>query len=705
MDEQEPHALVPTPEVPSRPESPQLPESSPRSETGETKEEDGPVDPDALRADPNVAEELFGARCTYIGTTTHGPTQFGLHNTMNNYFGEKTLDPIIDNLAGIESMLRLYVSTDADDRLDSLLAERPTVCLIGARNSGRFSTARAALARRHPADRIHEVVLPAGVIPEQLTGNPDLLAENSGFVLRLAEDNQVAVMRKLAPLFRSRKSSLLLIKEGLAQQWDQHGGEVSHRAPDPIAVFDKHLGIPPIAVRSTVEQCRAQIEAELKMTYGPKECVALAAAITAEMPQSPDALRTILERSQPRRRKLAAAILLPEPDAPAARRRASQHERAFRLSYAVFRRRPLHYVFEAADLLLCEIDSAARRPEWGRMALQHPVQQLLGDQLKQDWLAARDPGTERTGLVRTAWIRDPGLRGAIIDVAWHDFDGTRRPLLNWLNQLVNQNDDVMQRAAAEAAGLLADLDFVRVHEELIDDWAKSPKAAIRQAAAWALTYSEKGGNVAPKARAKLREWCSGERKYQHDTAARVYASGLEQPFLAWSMLDLARIAGDRMQESRPAIAAAVNQLYRPERAGWIIDELDRWPQTPPFRVHVTRSILTLAARVEATLPDGRPDLLQRIAEGQVDVRPLGRLWLGAFFDSAQAPQAAATLAAWIRYADESDDLRAHVVALLDAIITTPANRRRVAFYLAKTPELGNGAPEWARLKGRTTRER
>ncbi|WP_019901604.1 hypothetical protein [Salinispora arenicola] len=683
-------------------ESPVVSEFS-REPEGTQDDDGGPIDPGALRADPDVAEELFGAR--YVDTTTWAPTQFGTHNTMNNYYGKKARDPIIDNLAGIEGMLKLYVPTDADVRLGSLLAERPAVCLIGPRNSGRFSTACAALARRHAPDRVYEVVLPAGMTPERLTDYPNLVAQNSGFVLRLGEENHVAVMRKLAPIFRIKKSCLLLIKEAQPRQSEQPGGEVSHQPPDPIAVFDKHLGTPPIAVRMTVENCRAEVEKELKATYGPKECMALASAIRKERPENSDALRIILERSQPKRRELAATILLPAPDAPAARRRASQHERAFRLSYAVFRRRPLHYVFEAADLLLREIDSAALRPEWGNMALQHPVQQLLGDQLKRDWLDAREPGTERTGASRTARIRDPGLRGAIIDVAWHDFDGTRRSVLNWLDLLVKQDDDVMQRAAAEAAGLLADLDFARVHKVLIDRWAKSPRAAVRQAAAWALTYSEKGGNVAPKVRAKLREWCSGEHKYQHDTAARVYASGLEQPFLAWSMLDLARIAEDKMQEPRQAIAEAVNQLYRPERARWILDELAGWPPAAPFRVHVVRAVLALTARMEPTSPDGRPDLLQRIIDGQVDIERLSELWRNAFFDSAHAPEAATALATWIRCADGNDDLRTPVVALLDAIITTPANRRRIAFYLTRNPELCDGIPEWLHLEGWMNRGR
>ncbi|MFI1993938.1 hypothetical protein [Actinoplanes sp. NPDC020271] len=693
--------------------------SGPSREHEGMSDDDGPIDPGALSVDLDVAEELFGARYLGLttvgqsqpsmqvtGTTAHGPTQLGAHNTMhNNYYGEKPLDPIIGVLSGVDGLLAVYAPTDADATLDASLVERSTLCLLGPRNSGRFSTAVAALARRYGPWCVHEVVLPTGVPPERLIETPDLVAGDSGFVLRLAEDDHLAVMRKLTPMFRGRHSSLLLIKEGRVRRWDRHGGEVSHCAPDPFAVFHNHLGTLPQSVQLTVDESRAAVDHELKATYGPKECVALAAAVKAKLPSNSEALHAILQGSQPKRRERASNIMLPKPDDRARLRRTSQHERAFRLAYAVFRRRPLHYVFEAADLLLNEIDSAALRSNWGSMALQHPVQELLGEDLKADWVAASESGTERIGSSRTAWIRDPGLRGAIIDVAWHDFDGTRRPLLKWLDRLVRENDEVMQRAAAEAAGLLADLDFARVYKELIDDWAKSPRRAVRQAAAWALTYSAKGGDAAPKVRAKLREWCSGNYKYQHDTAARVYASGLEQTFLAWSMLDLLRIAEDPMQEPRHAVAAAVNQLYRPERAGWILDELAGWPSVAPFRVHVARAAVALTARIESTSLDGRPDLLQRIVEGQIDSGGLGRLWSCAFFDPVCASEAGATLASWIRYADGNDDVRVHVVALLDAMISTAASRRRITFYLTRAPEIGKIIPKWVKMEGKTARER
>jgi hypothetical protein len=334
------------------------------------------------------------------------------------------------------------------------------------------------------------------------------------------------------------------------------------------------------------------------------------------------------------------------------------------------------------------------------MALQHPVHELLGKVLEPDWEAGREAGNATLGASRVAWIRDPGLRGAIIDVAWHDFDGTRKSLLHWLNRLVEEGDNVMRRAAAEAAGLLIHYDFNRVHEDLVDGWAKSPRASVRQAAARTMTLSDMAGDVGPMVRAKLSEWCSGGSNYQRDTAARVYASGLEQSVLAWSMFDLARIAGDRLQKRSHAVAEAVNQLYRPERADWILTELVAWARTPLLQLHAARAVLTLAERAEPDSPDGHPDLLARLAEERVNVSDLARLWVAAFLEPSTASQAAHLLARWIRHADGNPGLREHVLAVVEGAATTPAMRRRIIFYLNKSPGLRNGFPDWIRAEGR-----
>ncbi|MFC7277566.1 hypothetical protein ACFQS1_26530 [Paractinoplanes rhizophilus] len=677
--------------------------ATPASASGEEDREDDeerPIDADLLRVDPRVGREMFGDLFTDI--TARGPAQFGSNNAMHNYFGERPVDPVIEELPDLEMLLDVYAATEVDDQLDDVLDRRSTAGLIGPRNSGRHSTARAALARRYQGGHVYEIALPTGVSPEVLVHKPERLPEKSGFLMRLAGDSPVDTMRILGPLLRRRSATLLLIKDEESRRRELSGAEIQHRPPHPVTVFWKHLDslLPDLGPEDR-NRYRTNVEPALGMASSPKTSVALARAIAKEHPATTETLRGILDRTRSKLRARAFTILLPDAGGPPGRsRRNSQHERAFRLSYAVFHRRPLHYVFEAAAWLLREIDSAALRPDWGSMALQHPVPTLLGDSLRQDWEAGREASGATLGASRTAWLRDEGLRGAIIDVAWHEFDGTRKSLLNWLDRLVRDGDVVMRRAAAETAGLLVQHDFDRVYQDLVDVWAGDRRADVRQAAAWTMAYSDMAAGIGPRVRERLSKWSSGRNAFRQDTAARVYLSGMEQPVLAWSMLDLARIARERLQMRRYLVATAVAQLYRPERAGWILAEMDVWASNAPLQIHAARALLILATRSEANASDGRPELLVRLAEGRLDLPSFGRLWLVALLEPETEVAAAQALARWIRHADGNAEFRVHVLRVLHAIGATPARRRRVDFYLTKAFGHDHELPTWTREEGR-----
>jgi hypothetical protein len=690
---------------------PEVPLSQPDGSVGERTEQKAALDaedvirPNSLLIDERVGEELFGA--LYTGVTTRGPSMLGNHNNMIvNNLGGPAGKPFIGHLSYAAELLEIYAGSDADAALDELLLRRPTVCLTGPRNSGRFSTACWALASRHQPDQVFEICLPTGVPAEALVEQKDDVLENCGYLLRLPGKEHLDAMRKLTHVFRERSASLVLIKDEEPREREQHGAEVRHSLPDPIAVFHKHLtrrlsrnhGLSkPEAVQAVAAYLKhPELRAELNQVYGPKESVAIAQLISDHHPVDEDGMTAILAQAQPRRRQRARMILLPPHDGESARRRrGEQHERAFRVAYAAFRLRPLHYVFEAASWLLEEIDDAAMRPEWGRMALQHAVQDLLGEELKADWIESRDGENAALGASRVAWIRDGGMRGAILDVAWHDFDGTRKSLLKWLDRLVRRGDDVMRRAAAETTALLVHHDFDRVHIELIDDWANSPSPRVRQAAAWSEAVADLTGDVGHLIREKLREWCFGTN-FQRDSAARLYASGLQQPVLALSMNDLRRIAEDRIQRRSYAVAEGVNQLYRSERARWLITELAGWTTSPRVRLHAARALLALASRSASDIGDGRPELLARLAEREVSVTDLAAVWQVALVEPEVSASAWPALSGWLRQADADIVLRKHAADLLRAVAARRAMSRRIEFFLQRTQDFESGLPSWIR---------
>ncbi|MGX7669198.1 hypothetical protein [Plantactinospora sp. DSM 117369] len=664
--------------------------------------------PDSLRIDPRVGEELYGTQfsAAYSRINARGVNALGNNNTIHvvNNTGQPSANPVIRDLVGVSDLLAVYAETAADEELGEKLGQRSTACLAGRPHTGRFSTACVALARRHGRNRVHEILLPGDVAPEVLHRAGDSIKEDHGYVLRLPGNRHGQVMRLLADLFRRRSASLLLIRHDDSRTGVRPSAEVQHQRPAPLTVFRAHLGRHlRDKLRLTDEESitftrgylhHSDLVDALRGSYGPREVVPIAEAVGQSHPADESTLAEILRRSQPRRRARAAEILRSDVGGASRRpRRADQHERAFRIAYAVFAWQPLHYAFEAAGLLLEEIDGQAKRVDWGRMALQYPVSELLGP-LDVDWQEGREATRSRGESSRSAWLHDGALRGAIIDEAWHEFDSTRPALLKWLDTLVSKDDEPMRRAAAEAAGLLAHHDFTRVCADLIDAWAASPKHRLRQAAAWAMVAADMGGQVGHLVRRQVRDWAGGHRNFQRDTAARVYASGLQQPDLSWSLADLRRIAQDPMQQHTYTVAEGVYQLYAPHRADQIIFELARWSDDRQLQLHAGGALLKLATIPADTSPSGSPDLMVRAAAHEVDSHDLVRLWQVALLTADLSRRAWTTFEHWMTAADTDDTLRKATVALITDLTALPTLRCRMTFHLGRMAQFEDGLPGW-----------
>jgi hypothetical protein len=169
-------------------------------------------------------------------------------------------------------------------------------------------------------------------------------------------------------MFRLHQASLVLICNRSDRDREFSGGEIIHRPPEPVHVLSRQIAYclqeyPEAYVSAQIQAClqNDELMAELAATRGPGEVAALAERIAGIDASDPDAISSVLGDSQPRRRQRASAILLPSGSATL-RRRYGQHERVFRVAYAVFSGRPLHYVYESAAWLLELVDETADRP-------------------------------------------------------------------------------------------------------------------------------------------------------------------------------------------------------------------------------------------------------------------------------------------------------------------------------------------------------
>ncbi|MFF0656444.1 hypothetical protein [Micromonospora tulbaghiae] len=291
---------------------PERPEDLAESDTDQKDE----LPPDSLRMDPRVGEELYGTQfsATYSDVNVRGVNALGNNNTIHviNYKDQPSAKPVIRDLVGLPDLVKVYAEAVADKDLGEKLGERSTACLAGRPNTGRFSTACVALARRHGADQVHEVLLPADVGPEVLHRAAGSLMEGHGYVLRLPGDRHAQVMRLLADVFRRRSASLLLIKDDDSRSGVRHSAEVQHRAPDPLAVFRSHLRHQLCHQRRlSAEESDRNVDRyldnsdlvwALRSTYGPREVVPVAKAVGDHHPANDSVFGEILRLSQPRRR-------------------------------------------------------------------------------------------------------------------------------------------------------------------------------------------------------------------------------------------------------------------------------------------------------------------------------------------------------------------------------------------------------------------
>jgi hypothetical protein len=260
--------------------------------------------------------------------------------------------------------------------------------------------------------------------------------------------------------------------------------------------------------------------------------------------------------------------------------------------------------------------------------------------------------------------------------------------------MVRQGDDVMRRTAADAAALLMSHNFELALRLLIDDWAKSPRWAVRQVAAWSVASAAIGSEVDQKVRDRVRKWIRESARCR-DTAARVYASGLRQPYVQWTMRDLLQIAEDKGQLRNAVVAEALSELFDRDYAGPFVAEIALWLRegvSAQVGVHLARASLKLFERDDEQHP-GSPDLLALVVDKSVAVEDVETLWRHILYESDTIAGAWRRLVVWTKSAGENQELQFPITELLQRLSTDPSTRRRLSFYLTQAWR-GEGLPRW-----------
>ena len=340
---------------------------------------------------------------------------------------------------------------------------------------------------------------------------------------------------------------------------------------------------------------------------------------------------------------------------------------------------PLTRMFQATGALIEHIDKEVGRTQAERSVLEHDLNTLLGD-----IRVAPAPGgyDDMTGAARLAQLRQPRLVRTILDVAWHEYDSARLPLLRWLDDLVASGD---ARPVAAAAGLLCGYDFDQVHDVLLGQWAKSDTRARRVAAALACEMAVRQPSLTERVLRCLRSWIHSGSAYRRDTAVRTYATDTFldlYPLVALSVFE-STARDDLLQRTSSAIPFGVEHIYSTHSLE-VLDRLVAWARSdhPNLQTMASRCLVLLAGQESRAQGQPlRPRLLAQTLAAEILVEDHAALWPYALLHPATGRRAWSALEGWIGRAAGDPQIAGPLLALFGVILRVTPVRTRARFYV------------------------
>jgi hypothetical protein len=634
--------------------------------------------------------EFLGPSAMGPGSTAIGTINFGAGQSR-----QRIINQPLDGALVLERM-HTYAATTTPDRLVERLARRPVAYLSGSPGSGRLTATLVGLARAHAPDRITQLHLFGDEPIHAYLTEPNLLRPGHGHVVELTRtvEPDSSELAQLTTLARAAHASVVFVgvDTGNRQLVEYH---VEHARPDPREVFlvwlerdlrDKGCCIAACpacegeCVQAYVGRCRAEYVRHLTVNT-MTDAVRFAADFAEFLPDSnAEAIDLLADRAGLRVKAIELlAAARPQDGVGHEVRRArhlAQHRRAARLAFAVFHGSPLTRVFEATEALNKRLDEAVGRSTNDRTVLEHNLEYLLDD------IRLTTPDSA-VGAARMARLRQPGLVRGLLDVAWHEYDTARQPLLDWLDELAEKGDP---GPIAAAAGLLCEYDFEQIRGSLLDKWAVSQQRSRREAAALACELAVLNPGLTQKVMRCVADWADVPG-YRRDTAVRTYATRtFRRRFPKEALEVLSRAAGDDMQRTSNAVPVGVKGIYDALGAT-VVHRLVTWSSSPfaNVRTMASRCLVRLADVDSGTVGEAAtnawPALLRQTAAGEVSPADHARLWPGALLHPGTARQAWSAFERWIGLAADDSDLADVLCEVLSHVLSGGPIIRRADFYL------------------------
>ncbi|MEU0482416.1 hypothetical protein ABZ260_24920 [Streptosporangium sp. NPDC006013] len=487
----------------------------------------------------------------------------------------------------IEDLRRTLVPTQSQAEIRKLLDGECLVLLGGAAETGKATTALAALLDWGGGA---SWVIPHGAS----TPNPRdwKLEAGQGYLLDLV-DTPDGVDRVTTHLKRSGVNAesrvIVLVPEHTSSSV---APVIDHDPPPNDRVFAKHLSAYTTGVHPDPDDHRLLSE-ELRAHSAPWQVVELARQVATTV-HSGTPIDVLLDKRFHRMRAKVGNNL---------DKRRPVLGRCFMTSIAVLHGLPEAEVSGAALALAERLDE-----KWRRDRSPRPVQMWEGLPL---WLSYVDAEAVPAGpgSGRTIKLRRPKLAAVMLRVIWEDQPTIRDSLIDWLLWLGDEGSWLTRIKVGHAVGKLATFDFDTVDKRFLQVWSRSRRVGDYQLAALALEAAAEDPSLTRRVHLHLHSMIGG-RDAEKAIAIRAYASsvGLSAPDQA--LAAFRRLALTRGAKFHRDVAQSIAYLYRTDTAHSILNHLADWVSDggPAGRRSAALAFIRLAAPAAPTL--ARPELSQ-----------------------------------------------------------------------------------------------
>ncbi|MFF5977857.1 hypothetical protein ACFY78_03265 [Streptomyces olindensis] len=373
------------------------------------------------------------------------------------------------------------------------------------------------------------------------------------------------------------------------------------------------------------------------------------------------------------------------------------HDKAFLVSLAVFDKAPYAVTAELADGLFVRLH-----------ALQEPGLRpsipVFGSSREDRLRLAHADGYVTTEV--TEWgplegrfcarFRDERTAPLLLEEVWNLHPSARPALGEWVRKLADDRRPLVRTRAASAAALLATADLSSAMAHLIEPWADGRKPHAWLTAANALTMAQL--LRVPTVSRILHDWCVGDVESRRWTAIRAY--GLLGPVhheetLAALVDAMHRppptaetdtgSADDEVPEEARQLADALELLLLAVREPVLAALAELLTTDRLVRPHALLAFLQACKQTKGDESDQPPVLdwyaRAAAAEDPTAARHLAAFWDALLTDRTHNRKALGVLRGWVRGADEDPESESALASLLGALVTSPANRRRVGHLL------------------------